>query len=306
MTTYKNLSLSLFTLTISLMVQQAQAQFPDWSKIELETVKVTDNIHTLIAPASGNITLFHGDDGVFMIDSKFAPLADKIRAATADVTGSEVRYLINTHWHPDHVGGNEAFGQDGAIIVAHDQTRINMGKTVTGGGKTFPPSPEIAKPIITFSENMSLHLNGEEVDIFHVPPSHSDDCSFIYFTGSNVLALGDVFLTDSYAIMDHRVEASIHGYIDALQTAIDIADDDTKVIPGHGPVTNRDKIIEVRNMYIDIRGKIQTRIDQGKSLDAVLADNLTAPYDKDYTPTGMFGHPKDFIASIYNELKGAH
>ena len=245
----------------------------------------------------------------FLVDSLFAPLADKLVAAVKQVTDEEIRFLVNTHIHIDHVGGNENLAEMGVLIFAHDNTRLRFfeqrSRFPRAGGSFVPQQPAAARPLITFNDTMSFHLNGEEVRAFLAPPAHTDGDSFVYFSESDVLHLGDVYRTTSYPIIDVYNGGSLRGTIAAIDKAIDLAGPNTKVIPGHGlEVVGRDEMIEFRDMILDIQGQVLTMIREGKKLDEVMAAQPTAAYDAKWTDDPGWG-PQDFVPVVYYELGGS-
>ena len=252
---------------------QGQDQF---AGVELSITPVAGNVYMVQRPGGGgNIGAMGGPEGVLLVDSLFAPLADRLVAAVRQVTDQPIRFLVNTHIHIDHVGGNESLAQQGVLIFAHDNTRLRFlearNRFPRAGGSFVPPQPEAARPVVTFNDTLSFHLNGEEVRVFLAPPAHTDGDVFVYFTESDVLHLGDVYRTTSYPIIDVYNGGSLRGTIAALDKAIDVAGPDTKVIPGHGlEVVGRDQLIEFRDMILDIQGRVLTMIQEGKKLAEVM------------------------------------
>ena len=197
----------------------------DWDAVEISIHHVAGNVHYLQG-RGGNIGLSIGEDGVVMIDDQFAPLTDRIVSAIAEVSNGDIRFLINTHVHPDHTGGNENLGNMGVVILAHDRVRVRLASRL----------PEVALPVLTYSDTATIHLNNEQVHAFPVPPAHTDGDSFIHFRGSNVLHLGDVFRTVAFPVIDTNNGGTLKGTIDALGIAIGLAGPETKIIPGHGVI----------------------------------------------------------------------
>lgn len=295
--------LSVFSLLFS---SALLAQNIDFNKVQIKTHKVTDNIY-MLEGAGGNIGLFVGEDGTFMIDDQFAPLTDKIIAAIRKITDQEVKFLINTHVHPDHVGGNENFGKMGALIVASENVRKRLidGAVSIRTNSRMPPAPVKALPVVTYQDAIKFHLNGETVKVFQIAPAHTDGDSFIYFTGSDVMHLGDVFRTTTYPIIDTGNGGTFKGIIDGLNAAAELASDKTRIIPGHGQLTDKKLLVQVINMYIEIRDGIQSLINEGKSLQQVLAARPTAKYDERWAGQGPFGGVERFVTVVYNELSAA-
>jgi len=281
------------------------AQGRDFSKVGIKSHQLTDNVY-MLEGAGGNIGLFVGGDGAFMIDDQFAPLTDKIVAAVRSITDKEIRFLINTHVHPDHVGGNENFGEMGALIFAHENVRERLREGITSlmTGKKLPAAPEEALPVVTYENGIKFHLNGEVVHVFPIPPAHTDGDSFIHFTGSDVLHLGDVFRTTTYPVVDVANGGSFRGIVNGLKRALELAGPGTKIIPGHGRISDKEGLRAVYAMYLDVRDKVQALIDEGKSLEEIIAARPTAEYDAEYDPgDAPVGRPDQFVSIIYNELK---
>lgn len=281
-------------------VPMGWAQGRDFSAVEIKTHKVTDTIY-MLEGAGGNIGISAGPDGVFMIDDQYAPLTDKIVAAIREISDKEIRFLINTHIHPDHVGGNENLGRQGVTIVGHESIRKWLAQGVFGN----PPAPDIALPVITFKEGVTFHLNGEEARAYKVPNSHTDGDTIVHFVGSDVIHTGDVFRTTAFPVIDTRHGGTYRGTIEALDIIYEAAGPDTKIIPGHGHVTDRQMVATFRDMIATIGGRVQKLVDEGATLEAVLAAKVTQDYDErwDYPP-GFFITKDILVTTIYNELSG--
>jgi len=298
---------ALLVLLAATNVVQAQGNF---AGVELSIEHVSGQVYMIQRPGGGgNIGAFVGPEGVLLVDSLFAPLADRVVAAVADVSDQPIRFLINTHIHIDHVGGNENLANQGVLIFAHENTRTRFfeerSRFPRAGGSWAPQQPTAARPVISFNDTMNFHLNGEDVQAFLVPPAHTDGDVFIYFPESDVLHLGDVYRTTSYPIIDIYNGGSLRGTIAALDKAIDIAGPETKVIPGHGlDIMDREGLIEFRDMILDIQHQVLTLIREGKKLEEVIAANPTAAYDNEWTNDPGWG-PEDFIPIVYYELGGS-
>lgn len=288
------LSCLISMLTVSAMVLVIGAgtqEEVDWGAVEIKTHHVAGNVYYLEG-RGGNIGLSVGEDGVVMIDDQFAPLTEKIVAAIREISDGEIRFLINTHIHGDHTGGNENLGKMGVLILAHDRVRVRMAEGFRGG----PPSPNSALPVLTYSDTVTIHLNGEEVHTFPVPPAHTDGDSFIHFRGSDVLHLGDVFRTNGYPFIDTTAGGTLPGTIEALGIAIGLAGPDTKIVPGHGVVSSREDVIEFRDMVLAVTDRVSKLVEEGKTYEEVVAANPTAEYDD------KWGNPERFLTGLYQQL----
>ena len=247
---------------------------PPWDSVEIKTHHVAGNIYYLEG-SGGNIGLSIGEDGIIVIDDQFAPLTEKILAAIRAISTAEIRFLINTHVHEDHVGGNENFAKLGATILAHESIRARMVEGIRGS----TPSPKDALPVLTFTDSVKLHLNGEEVHIFRVPPAHTDGDSYVYFTESNVLHAGDVFRTNGYPNIDLGNGGTLQGTLDALQLTIDMVGPDTKIIPGHGVVSTREAVVDLRNVGLEVLGRVSRLIEAGMTFQEIVDARPTADLD---------------------------
>jgi glyoxylase-like metal-dependent hydrolase (beta-lactamase superfamily II) len=301
------LTLASILSLIAASISYGQGQF---TGVELSIVPVAGSVYMVQRPGGGgNIGVFVGPEGVLLVDSLFAPLSDRLVAAVQEVTDQEIRFLINTHIHGDHVGGNENLAEMGVLIFAHDNTRLRFlqenGRIPRAGGIAIQPPPAAARPVVTFNDTMSFHLNGEEVRAFLAPPAHTDGDAFVYFADSDVLHLGDVYRTTSYPIIDSYNGGTLRGTIAALDKAIDIAGPATKVIPGHGlEVVGREELLEFRAMILDISEQVLGMIREGKKLAEVMAAKPTAAYDAQWTDDPGWG-AEDFIPIVYYELGGS-
>ena len=290
--------LLLLTLTI-IIVNDVSAQDEN---VTINTTKLTDSIY-MLKGSGGNIVVSVGQDGVFMVDDQFAPLTKKIKEAISKITDQPVKFVINTHWHPDHTGGNENFGELGAIIVSHDNVRKRLSTEQFSEffNRTVPPLPEKGLPIVTFSDNMTVYQNGDEIKIIHVDNGHTDGDSIAYFTKNNVIHVGDDFNDISYPFIDISSGGSIDGLISSLETISSIINDETKVVSGHSEVSNKTKVNDFTNMLKDVREKISQMIKDGKSLEEIIASQPTSKYDQIY-----YDHtsrqPEGLVTFIYQSL----
>ncbi len=279
----------------------AQGQQQDFSQVQIKVHQVVGNVHYLEGQG-GNVGVLVGDEGVLMIDDQFAPLSDKLTAAIRTLSQKPIRLLVNTHLHGDHTGGNENFGKMGIDIVAHDNVRVRMARGVNNN----PPSPAVALPVVTYGDRMSLHLNGESVTIGKLPPAHTDGDSFIHFANADVIHAGDVFRTTGYPGVDVNNGGSVKGTIEALQALVDMAGPNTKIVPGHGVVSTRDDVAAFRTNTIEAQRRITELIEQGMTVEQVVAANPTADLATKFATSGPAPDEpatQRFLTAFYNALK---
>ncbi|RME68614.1 MAG: MBL fold metallo-hydrolase [Alphaproteobacteria bacterium] len=274
----------------------------DLSQVEIKTEKLADGVYALLG-AGGNIGLAVGKDATFLVDDQFAPLTPKIQAAIAVLTKRPVDFVVNTHWHFDHVGGNENFGEAGALIVAHDnvRTRLTTTQEIKALGRTVPASPKAALPVVTFSESTTFHINGDTLHVFHVAHAHTDGDAIVHFKNANVIHMGDTFFNGIYPFIDVESGGNVRGMIAAADRVLALADDKTKIIPGHGPIGDRASLAAYRRMLADIAAKVDAAIMAGRDLDAILAAKPTAAYDAEWG--GGFVSGERLVEFVYNSLK---
>ncbi len=239
------------------------AQEDPFASVKVTTEEVVPGVY-MLQGAGGNIGLSVGDDGPFIIDDQFAPLSGRILEAIGKVTDKAPNFVLNTHWHGDHTGGNENFDAAGAIIVAHDNVRKRL-KEGREGARPIPPAAEGALPVITFSEQMTFHWNGHEIFIHHPEPAHTDGDAIVFFKDINVVHMGDVFFKGGYPFVDLNSGGDLEGYIKAYDVVLDIIDENTKIIPGHGSLANKEDLTASRDMMVQVRDEIQKAIDKGWS-----------------------------------------
>jgi glyoxylase-like metal-dependent hydrolase (beta-lactamase superfamily II) len=258
----------------------AVAVAQDFSKVEIEATKVTDTVYMLTG-SGGNLGLSVGEDAVFLIDDQFAPLTPKITAAIAKLTKQPVKFLLNTHWHYDHTGGNENFGKAGAIIVAHENVRKRMStdQVIEFFKQPIKASPKAALPVVTFNGAVSFHLNGEEIRGIHVPRAHTDGDAIVHFLGSDVIHMGDVYFNGYYPFIDSSAGGTVDGVIAACDQVLGIATDRTKIIPGHGPLSNKAELKVYRDMLATLSGRIKKMIAEGRKLEEITASKVSADFD---------------------------
>jgi cyclase len=290
------IALSLFVFSNTAYAQR------DFSTVKIKTVPVANNIRMLVG-AGGNIGLFSGKDGVFMIDDQFAPLTPNILAAIKKITPDPVRFLLNTHWHFDHSGGNKNMGEIGTTIIAHDNVRklMSMPQELKAFGMKVPASPKIALPVMTFDSNTTIHLDGEIIKIRHLPNAHTDGDSFVQFVNANVFHAGDTFFNGFYPFIDTEHGGSISGMIEATNTILTFANDNTKIIPGHGPLGNKAQLKAFRNMLLKVEKLAIAARAQEQTSDELSA---TPPIKKiDATWGKGFLDIKKFLKIVYSGMK---
>ncbi len=269
-------------MTVAGLVISGAAPAQDYSKVEIKTEKLSETTYMLVG-AGGNIGLSVGDDAVFVIDDQFAPLAPKIKAAIARITPKPVKFVLNTHFHFDHTGGNEAFGKDGALIVAHDNVRKRMSRdqliSFVTSSAPQPASPKVALPVITVAGEITFHINGEEVHAFHVPRAHTDGDLIVHFRKSDVVHMGDVFFNGTYPFIDVSSGGSADGVVAAFDRVLALATEQTKIIPGHGPLSTRAELQTHRQMLATVAQRIKDLRRAGKSDDEIRSAKPAADFD---------------------------
>lgn len=270
--------------------------------VQVRIVPVASGVAMLVG-AGGNIAVAWGDDATFLVDDQYAPLTAKIQAAVATLTPMPVRFVLNTHWHGDHTGGNENMGGAGALIVAHDNVRVRMSTEQFNEvfNRRTPPSPDRALPVVTFTDAVTFHLNGDEMHAFHVPPAHTDGDAIVHFRRANVVHMGDIFFRDRYPFVDVASGGSFEGVIGAVERALALANAGTKIIPGHGDLAGREDLVRYHTMLVTARDRVGALIREGRSLDDVIAARPMA--DHDATWGSGFIRPELFLRLVYTSLR---
>ena len=277
----------------------------DWPNVEITVERLSGAIHFMHG-SGGNMLLSAGPDGLLLVDNEFPQVHDKVLEAIHGIQPGPVEFVLNTHFHGDHTGMNAGLAAQGAVIVAQDNARERMTRTRKNlfFNSTSPPAPLAALPVVTFPRSLRLHFNGEAVEFFFVAAAHTDGDAVVYFTGSNVVHLGDVYINGLYPIIDLAGGGHIDGYFPALDAVLDRIDDHTRVVPGHGPVGDKDDLQAYRDMLWDIRARVQTLIDAGETIDAILAANPSRAYDAQWASDRV--GPDDVVLMIYHSLTGSY
>jgi glyoxylase-like metal-dependent hydrolase (beta-lactamase superfamily II) len=252
----------------------------DFSKVEIKTEKLADGVYMLVG-SGGNLGLSVGDDAVFLVDDQYAPLTPKIQAAVAAVTRKPVQFILNTHWHGDHTGGNERFAEAGALIVAHDNVRKRMSseQMIDFLKMRVERSPKAALPLVTFGADVTFHINGDEIVALHCPAAHTDGDAIVHFRRADVIHMGDIFFNNLYPFIDTSSGGSVDGVIAAVDRALALATEKTKIIPGHGPLATRGDLKAYRDMVATVQGRIRSQIAAGRSVQEIVDSKPTREFD---------------------------
>jgi cyclase len=281
---------TLAALVVILTGVVGTQQQPPQFEQQITPIKLTEQLYVLEG-GGGNVAVFVWDDGVLLVDDKIPPVSAQLKAAVAAITPKPIRFVVNTHWHPDHRGGNAVLAGDGAVIVAHENVRRRMSVEgfVEVFGRKYPPSPPAALPIVTFTRDVTFHLGGEEISVTHVDAAHTDGDSFVRFRKANALHLGDCYLNGSYPVIDYTNGGSYLGTIAAADRALGMVDADTRIIPGHGAISNDRELREWRDMLTAILARVKKLVASGKTLDEAKRERPTRQWDERV--------PKSFVTS---------
>lgn len=288
----------LLLLVLFVFAGAAHAQ-TDFSKVQMKATKVAGNVY-MLEGAGGNIGVSVGDDGLLIVDDQFAPLADKIRAALKGLADKKLRFILNTHWHSDHTGGNVAFGPE-ATIIAHDNVRKRLAteQKSTVFNSTTPASPKEALPVITFDQALSVHFNGEDIRAIHFPHGHTDGDSVIFFSASNVVHLGDDFFAGRFPFVDLESGGSVEGLVKNIGELVNKIPADAKLIPGHGPISTLDDLKSYHRMLQQTTEIVRGKIAAGKTLDQIKTEGL--PDEWKTWGTGFIKSDR-WVETIYKSL----
>ncbi len=302
MRTWTALALSLTTPAVAQQQATTPPVGPDWSKVTVTTTDLGNRTY-MLEGQGGNVTIAAGDDGVIMVDGQFAPMHDKLKAAIAAVSPQPIKYLVNTHHHGDHTGGNAAFTADGVTVVGHVTERdlLAKGGTSVTTGQTVAPVSGAALPAQTYTDALTLQVKGRSAVLRHPANAHTGGDTYVWFADANVLATGDVVALGRYPTIDYLNGGSINGTIAAVEAYIALINDTTKVVPGHGPLADKARLVEYHTLLVTTRDRMAALIAEGKSLDDVYA---AKPYaDLDAKVGGAEGAAKNYIRAVYTSLK---
>lgn len=287
-------------LLVAPAVAQAQGQ-QDFSQVQIKTNKLGSNFYTLDGQG-GTIGVLTGPDGVFMVDAQFAPLSEKIMAAIRQISDGRIRFLVNTHVHGDHTGGNENFGKAGATILARENLRMRLEKPNPGAnGAPGVPMPAAGLPVITYDAPMTIRMNGEEVRLIPAPAAHTDGDTFVKFVNADVIMTGDFFRSIQFPNIDRNNGGSLTGLINALNAVMANAGPNTKIVPGHGPVVDRAAVAAHRDMVLALRDKVAALVRDGKTQEQAVAAKPAADFDSKVQQPGTTADR--FVGQLYAELK---
>ena len=293
--------LSRSALCVGLAAAPAAVAAQNFDTVQVRTIKAGDGVY-MLQGLGGNIGVSSGADGVVLVDDQYAPLTEKIRAALASLNPGPIRFVLNTHWHFDHTGGNENFGKAGVVIVAHENVRRRMSAAqfMTSFPQVVPASPSGALPVVTFTDAVTFYYNGDSISAIHVPPAHTDGDVIVWFRHANVIHMGDTFFNGRYPLVDLASGGSSEGFITAADRVLALVDANTKIIPGHGPLGDRAALQAFRTMMATVRDRIKKAIAAGQTLDQVKASKPTAEFD------AVWGNgritPTLFVEILYQDL----
>lgn len=293
--------LALICLLLVGLILPAHAQ-QNFDNVQIQTIPVSDGLYMLVG-SGGNIGVSVGEDGVFMIDDQFAPLTGKIQAAISELSDNPVRFVVNTHWHGDHTGGNENWGESGAVIVAHENVRERMSteQFIEAFNMRTPPAPDVALPVVTFNDAVTFHWNDETIRVFHVSTAHTDGDGIIHFANANAVHMGDTYFNGFFPFIDAATGGTVDGMIAAADQVLGMIDDDTKIIPGHGPLSNKAELQAFRDMLDTVRGRVANLIADGNARDAVIAAKPTSDLDAEWG--GGFLQPDVWVGIVFDAMQ---
>lgn len=292
-------------LFLAVLLAMAGGVSAQEKKVEFSTFQLSDTIY-MLRGRGGNVGISTGEDGLYIIDDQVKPVTTQLLQAIRKISNKPIRFVINTHYHADHTGGNETIGKAGALIISHDniRTRMSTEQVSIFMKNTTPPYAREALPVVTFNDRMSLHFNGESATAYHVAHGHTDGDSIIHFPASNVIHMGDMYFNTLYPYVDLDAGGSIQGMVHAADLALSLADDSTRIIPGHGPLAITEDLRAYRDYLIKASANVQALIDEDKNLQEIIAAEPTAEWDEELGKTWIT--PAQFVTFIYNSLEGIH
>jgi glyoxylase-like metal-dependent hydrolase (beta-lactamase superfamily II) len=284
---------------------RVQAQQPDFSKVQIKTTKVASNFYTLEGQG-GTIGVLTGPDGVLMVDAQFAPLSDKLVAAIKQISDGRIRFLINTHVHGDHTGGNENIAKAGAVILARENLRTRLAKPAPqANGQPGAPAPPMALPVLTYDGPVTIHMDGEDVQLIPVPVAHTDGDTMVYFPNANVIMCGDFYRSTGYPNIDRANGGSMNGMLAGFDAIMKTGRQDTRIIPGHGETVDKAAVAAHKAMMIAVRDKVAVLVRQNKTQEEVVAAKPTAEFDSKVNGATPMTADR-FVGQLYQELKSGH
>ena len=288
----------ILTIAMAAALGARPAEAQNFDAVTIRTTSVGPGVY-MLEGQGGNIGLAVGEEAVFVVDDQFAPLTPRIIEAIAAVTPHPVRFVMNTHWHFDHTGGNENMAGAGALVMAHENVRQRMSteQFIEALDRRELPSPPGALPVVTFTDAVTFHLNGDSIVAFHVPTAHTDGDAVVHFTRANVVHMGDLFVSAGLPFVDRSSGGSIHGIIGAAERVLSVTDADTRIIPGHGPLADQARLAAFRDMLVELRDRMTAEIARGSTFEQVLAADITRPWAAEWPG----GHER-FVRILYQEL----
>jgi cyclase len=292
---------NVLIILIAFLSTAALAQQNDFSKVEIKVIKITDHVY-MLQGSGGNIGVSVGDDGIVIVDDEFAPLAPKIKEALKAISTKPIKFVINTHYHGDHTGGNEIFGRDGTII-AHDNARKRLENGTKVGGRDVPPAPKGALPVVTFNDRATIHVNGDDIRLVHLPHGHTDGDAMVIFTKANVVHLGDDYFLGSFPFVDLDNGGSLKGIIANLEAIYPTLDKDVRIIPGHGGLGDKPALNEFINMLKGTVAIMNEAIGRGETLEDVLKNRTLVAWSN-WAATDFMTLER-YEEQLYKELKAA-